>query len=104
MVDVLMKYIMDVLHKYKPSDEVIDFCGDNCNTNFRGVARRGTNNVFAKLKTSNLKMKILDTGCAAHILHNALQSSADILPTDAEATVNKIFQYFSHTYSMCVGS
>jgi hypothetical protein len=43
-------------------------------------------------------MKIQGTGCATHILHNALQISADILPIDAEATVNKIFQYFSHIY------
>jgi hypothetical protein len=32
--DALMTYIMNVLHKYKLSDKVIAFCGDNCNTNF----------------------------------------------------------------------
>jgi hypothetical protein len=42
---VLTTYIMNVLHKYKPSDKVIAFCGDNCNTNFGRAARRGTNNV-----------------------------------------------------------
>jgi hypothetical protein len=57
----------------------------------------GTDNVFAKLKTSNLNMNIQGIGCATHILHNALRTSADILPTDVEAIVNKIFQYF-HTY------
>jgi hypothetical protein len=52
------------------------------------------NNVFDKLTTRNLKMNIRGTGCAAHILHNALRTSADILPVDVEAIVNKIFQYF----------
>jgi hypothetical protein len=34
-------------------------------------------------------------------LHNALQTSADILPLDVEAIVNKIFQYF-HIYTVWV--
>jgi hypothetical protein len=73
--------------------------GDNCNTNFEGAARKGTNNAFAKPTTSELKMNIRGTGCAAHILHNALRTSADILPVDAEAAANKIFQYF-HIYTI----
>jgi hypothetical protein len=48
-VDVLTTYIMDVLEKYKLSNKINAFCGDNCNTNFGGAARKGTNNVFAKL-------------------------------------------------------
>jgi hypothetical protein len=56
--DVLTTYIINALHKYKLSDKIIAFCGENCNTNFGGAARSGTNNVFAKLKTSNLKMNI----------------------------------------------
>jgi hypothetical protein len=46
---------MNALHKYKLSDRIIAFCVDNCNADFGGAARRGTNNVFVKLKTSNLK-------------------------------------------------
>jgi hypothetical protein len=92
--DMLTTYIMDVLDKHKVSNKIIAFCGDNCITDFRGAARKGKNNVFAKLTTSDLKMNIRGIGCAAHILHNALRTSADILPVDAEATVNKIFQYF----------
>jgi hypothetical protein len=38
-----------ILHKYKLSDKIIAFCGDNFNTNFWGAARRGINSVFAKL-------------------------------------------------------
>jgi hypothetical protein len=96
--DVLTTCIMD---KYKLSHKIIAFCVDNCNTNFRGAARKGTNNAFAKLTTRNVKMNIRGIGCAAHILHSALRTSADILPVDAEAIVNKIFQYF-HTYTVRV--
>jgi hypothetical protein len=91
--DVLTTHIMNVVHKYKLPDKVITFCGNNCNTNFGGATRRGTNNVFAKLKTSSLKMKTQGVGCAAHILHYALQRSADILPVDVEA-----IPVFSHIY------
>jgi hypothetical protein len=57
--DVLTTYIMDVLDKYKLSNKIIVFCGDNCNINFGGAARKLTNNVFAKLTISDLKMNIV---------------------------------------------
>jgi hypothetical protein len=101
MADVLMTYLMNVLHKYKLSDKIIAFCGNNCNTNFGGSARRGTDNVFANINTSNLKMNIHGVGCAAHIFHNALQTSGNILPIDVKAIVNKIFQCF-HIYTVWV--
>jgi hypothetical protein len=85
----------------KLSNKIVAFCGENCNTNFGGAARKGTNSVFAKLTTSDLKMNIRGTGYAAHILHNALQTSADILPADVDDIVNKIFQYF-HIYTVRV--
>jgi hypothetical protein len=46
-------------------------------------------------------MNIRDIGCAAHILHNALRTSADILPVGVKAIVNKIFQYL-HIYTVRV--
>jgi hypothetical protein len=93
----VLRYTMNVLHRYRASDKVIGFCG-NRNTSFGGAggggaARGGPNNVFAKLNTGNLKMNSQDTGSAASILHNALQTSPDILATDVEAILNKIFQY-----------
>jgi hypothetical protein len=97
--DVVTTYMMDVLDKYKLSNKIISFCGDNCNTNFGGAARKGTINVFAKLTIIDLEMNIRCIGCAAHILHSALPTSADILPVDVEAIVNKIFQYF-HIYTV----
>jgi hypothetical protein len=81
--------------------KLLPFCGDNCNTYFKGAARKGTNNVFAKLTTSDLKINIRGIVCAARIWHNALRTSADILPVDVEATVDKIFQYF-HIYTVRV--
>ena len=76
------------------------FCGDNCNTNFGGLERIGSNNVFSKL-TEKLKLNVHGVGCAAHILHNAVHKSADILPIDIESIVNKIFQHF-HIYTVRV--
>jgi hypothetical protein len=46
-------------------------------------------------------MNIRGTVCAAHILHNALRTSADILLINIEAIVNKISQY-SHIYTLRV--
>jgi hypothetical protein len=51
--------------------------------------------VLAKQTTNDLKMNICGIGHAAHILHNAVRRSADILPVDIEAIVNKVFQYFN---------
>lgn len=42
----------------------------------------------------NNNLNISGIGCAAHILHNAMQTSTDILRIDIECIVNKIFQYF----------
>jgi hypothetical protein len=80
------------------SDRITAFCGNNCIINFRGAARKGTDNVFTKLKSCNFKMNtegIRCTGCESHISHNP--ASADILPIDVTVTVNIIFQYF-HIY------
>jgi hypothetical protein len=71
----------------------LPFCGYNCNTNFGGAARKGTN-TFCQAKDQQFKVNIQGTGCATHVFHNALQTSAYIPPNDVEAIVNKIFQYF----------
>jgi hypothetical protein len=73
---------MDVLDKYKLSNKIIAFCGDNCNTNFRGAARKGTNNVFAKLMTSNLKMNI---------------RGIDVLPTFCTMLFKQVLIYYQLT-------
>jgi hypothetical protein len=96
--DHLLKCIVDVLEKFHLTDKIVAFCGRNCNANFRGAGRKGTNNVFSKLSKS-LQLNI--HGCAAHIVHNGVQTSADILPVDIETVVNKIFQCF-HIYTVRV--
>jgi len=50
---------------------------------------------------THLKTNIFGVGCAAHILHSAMQSSADVLPIDVEIIVNIIFQFF-HIYTVRV--
>jgi hypothetical protein len=40
-------------------------------------------------------------GCAAHIVHNAMQTAADCLPLDIASTVGKIYQHF-HIYTVRV--
>jgi hypothetical protein len=84
---------MEVLTKYKSSNKIIAFSGDNCNTNFGVDARKGTKNVFTILN-NNLKTNICGMYYAAHILHNTMQTSTDILPIDIECIVNiSIFSY-----------
>lgn len=92
--------IIDTLKKYNLSVKIIAFSGDNYNTKFGGAARKGTKNIFSILN-NNLKIDVYGVGCAAHILHNAMQSSAHALPIDIECIVNKIFQFF-HIYTIRV--
>ena len=47
--EILVSHILPLLEKYKITEKVTAFCGDNCNTNFGGLARKGKNNVFYKL-------------------------------------------------------
>jgi hypothetical protein len=91
--DILTNYIIKILNKYKLSNKIIAFSDDNCNTHFGGSNKKGTKNIFLFLNKS-LKNNICGIGCATHVLHNAMQSSADILLIDVKSTVNKIFQYF----------
>lgn len=44
--NILSDYIMNVLKKHNLLNNVA-FSGDNCNTNFGGISRKSTNNVFA---------------------------------------------------------
>lgn len=46
----LFQFDLECLSKYDLKEKIA-FCGDNCNSNFGGVARKGSNNVFSKLKS-----------------------------------------------------
>jgi hypothetical protein len=102
--DVLTTHLMNVLHKYKLSDKIIAFCGDNCNTNFGGGARRGTKNVVARLKTNNLKMKIQGAGCAAHILHRQVPTFYQLMSRPQGIKCTRIFRYIRYGWRNCRNS
>lgn len=42
----------------------------------------------------DLNQSIIGVGCAAHIIHNDIQTDADLLPVDVENIVVKIYTYF----------
>lgn len=91
--DLISAHILKVLNRYHLTEKIIAFSADNTNTNFGGAARRGTNNVYTKL-CGEVKRQVVGVGCAAHILHNSVQTAADCLPIDVECIVSKIYQYF----------
>lgn len=71
---------------------MIAFSADSANCNFGGAARNGKN-VFSRMQDA-LPHKIIGVGCAAHTVHNTIQTAADCLPHDIEAVVFKIYSYF----------
>ncbi|XP_044741892.1 uncharacterized protein LOC123302864 [Chrysoperla carnea] len=91
--DIIVNYLQKVLTDNNLTEKVVAFCGDNANVNFGGVARRGTNNVLAKLRSS-LKKPLIGIGCGAHIIHNAIKSAADGLPLDYESIIVKLYSFF----------
>ena len=74
------------------------FTGDNTNTNFGGVLRRGKENIHCKLK-KDFGRHIIGVGCGAHITHNSIQTGCEMLPIDFEALIVKIYKFF-HIYTV----
>ncbi|KAL4121392.1 hypothetical protein QTP88_013914 [Uroleucon formosanum] len=91
--DIIINYIVKTIDDNNIRNKVAAFCGDNTNCNFGGVSRRGTNNVFHKLQ-GKLGKQLIGVGCAAHIIHNAIQTAADCLPIDIECIIVKIYSFF----------
>ena len=91
--EILANYLESVIKKNNLVQKVVGFCGDNCNTNFGGVKRKGVNNVYVRLK-KELARNIVGIGCGAHIVHTCLQTAVDVLPIEVEALVVKIYKYF----------
>lgn len=58
-----------------------------------GKDRKAKNNVFCKLNKV-LDREVIGVGCAAHIVHNAIQRASDYLPVDVETIMMKIYLYF----------
>lgn len=91
--DQLNNYVVEVLDKYNISKKIIGLAADNTNTNFGGMKRKGTNNLFTKL-TNSCGKSLIGVGCVAHILNNCIQNATDVLPIDIEVIAVKIFKYF----------
>lgn len=98
--EIVATAVSDTLEKYKLEAKVAAFCADNAPINFGGLQRRGTNNVFSKLKDS-VNKPIIGVGCNAHIVHNTMQTAADLLPIDIESVVIKLYGHF-HVYTVRV--
>lgn len=91
--DIIINYIIKTIHDSNIRNKVAAFCGDNTNCNFGGNSRNSTNNVYHKLQ-GKLGKKLIGVGCAAHIVHNAIQTAADCLPIDIECSIVKIYSFF----------
>lgn len=91
--DIIVGYLTRVISENNLKQKVVAFCGDNTNCNFGGSARRGVNNVYAKL-SANLQKTLIGVGCGAHIIHNSIKCSADSLPVDFEVIIVKIYSFF----------
>lgn len=96
--DTIAELIIKQLRQHDLLSKCIAFSGDNCNTNFGGIERRGINNVFHKLKQS-LNPNLVGVGCSAHIINNAVHHGCDLLPVDAESFILKIYNFFA-TYTV----
>ena len=91
--DIITNCLVSTLKKNDLTQKIVAYCGDNCNTNFGGVKRKGKNNVFSYLK-KELGRNIVGVGCGAHIVHNCIQTAVDVLSIEVEALVVKIYKYF----------
>lgn len=99
---MVSQYIINALESNNIASKMVAFSADNANCNFGGAARNGKNNVFSRMQDA-LPHKIIGVGCAAHIVHNTIQTAADCLPLDVEAVVVKIYSYF-YIYTVRVES
>ncbi|KAE9524960.1 hypothetical protein AGLY_015010 [Aphis glycines] len=90
IVNVISPYIFNELLKdlknYSIDSKVVCLYADNTNTTFGGVKSNCQGNVFRKLQKS-LSRPILGIGCAAHTLHNTVQTARGALSIDVEYTV-----------------
>lgn len=71
---------------------LISFCADNAPVNFGGPQLKGENNVFYRLKSS--QVCLIPIGCLAHILHNAAKEATEQLSFDIESIAFKLQNHF----------
>jgi hypothetical protein len=91
-------YIMDVLDKYKVSNKIIAFVGITV-TQILEELQKKKRNKQCVCQPNDLLLKNENSWHRTYCPHFAqsLRTSADILPVDVEAIVDKIFHYF-HIY------
>jgi len=75
-------------------DKCIVFAADNCNTNFGGMRRAGTENVYSLLNRE-MQKDLIGIGCPAHIIHNAAKKGLETLSIDVQSIIMKIYNHFS---------
>ncbi|XP_055904720.1 uncharacterized protein LOC129940426 [Eupeodes corollae] len=92
--DTITQLIVETLTKNNLLTKCIGFCADNCNTNFGGRQRKGSNNVYSKLKLL-VNQNMISVGCPPHVLNNAIFHGCDTLPVDVDKIIVKIYNYFS---------
>lgn len=90
--DAIVGLLQNVITKYELHDKFVCFSGDNAKVNFGGVTRGGHNNAFSKLKA--LFPHLVGVGCVAHIEHNTLKRSCDVVPFDIEWVIVKTYAHF----------
>ncbi|KII62121.1 hypothetical protein RF11_01494 [Thelohanellus kitauei] len=90
-----MLTIRDTMNKFSLKQKVVAFSADNTNSDFGGAYLIGTRNIYANLKRALGRFEMLDIGFSAYILHEAMQTAAECLPSDVEYIVCMIFQYIS---------
>ena len=64
------------------------FSAVNYNTNFGGINRAGTGNVYSLLNGA-MQMDLIGIGCPAYILHNSSQKRLETLSFDVESIIFK---------------
>lgn len=86
--------LIEILENINLLSKCIAFFENHCNTNFDGLDRRGTNNVFYRLN-QHIKRPIIRVGCSAHILNNCVRMHAiSGLLMDIKSIILKIYNYF----------
>ena len=90
---MVANYIVELLDKFILKSKVVAFGSDNTNSMMGGFNQRGSNNVLKHLR-SLISDDIMGIGCAAHIIHNAAQTTVDQLPLDCEVLIVKIYKFF----------
>jgi len=87
--DLLIK----TLKKWNLMEKCIAFSADNCNTNFGGMHRAGTENVYSLLNRE-MQKDLIGIGCPAYIIHNAAKKDLETLSIDVQSIIMKIYNNF----------